>query len=799
MGLLHRIFRFGSDFLQDTYYGLRLLIRVPGFAVVTVLVLAFGIGATSTIFSFVNSLVLRPLAIEDVASVVQIAERIPGEVERQRVAYPNFLDWKEQSGVFDQIAAFRFDSLAFAAGREPEPTLVLKASASIFPLLRSRLAVGRAFTAEDDRPDVPTVVILSNAFWRNHFGADPGIIGRTVRLDGHDATVVGVLATDPDYFGLAKIWTPLALSRDPNGRTSHFLSAVARLKAAVTIRQAQTELDAIALRITDNRIDGRQLGVFIVPFQTSLVDFIYPALSVAMAAAGFMLLITCANVGNLMLARGMTRKKEIAIRMSLGAGRSRIVRQLLTESAVVCSFAALAGFALCRWSVHAIVSMSPDNQRLVDVGTDWHIVVFVIVVTMLTAIGLGLFPTLRISQPVRFKSDHRTRNVLIASEVALALVLVTGASLLLKSYARVENISPGMRTQDLITTDLSIPRSRYPANSDISSFYSRVLQSISQIPGVESAALVSTLPFSGRSNFAPFKAEGAVNEPSIQNHEFANQQIVSADYFATAGVKVLAGRSFTDHDTNGTERVAIINQALARRLWNDRDPIGQRIRVGPPEWNQPWLTIFGISQNVMHYGLDQKIPLEIYQPFNQVPVRDVAVLLHTRVDGAHLAATFREKIFEIDRDEPVSVVRTIGQVIDDSLWQRRTLLSIMILFGSVALILCSMGLYAVIAYSVQQRQTEFGIRIALGAQKFDIVKLAIGEGIRLASAGIIIGLVLASIAARAVRTLLYDVGSNDPIILAATVALLGVVAVVAAYLPARRAAAVDPVSRLRAD
>jgi len=796
MGLLQRISRVGSDFLRDTYYGLRLLIRVPGFALVTVLVLGFGIGATATIFSFVNSLVLRPLAIEDVASVVQIAERIPGEVERQRVAYPNFLDWKEQSGVFDQIAAFRFDSLAFAAGREPEPTLVLKASASIFPLLRSRLASGRAFTAEDDRPDTPTVVILSNAFWRNHFGADPGIIGRSVRLDGHEATVVGVLATDPDYFGLAKIWTPLALSRDPNGRTSHFLSAVARLKAGVTIRQAQTELDAIALRITDNRIDGRQLGVFIVPFQTSLVDFIYPALSVAMAAAGFMLLITCANVGNLMLARGMTRKKEIAIRMSLGAGRSRIVRQLLTESAGVCSFAALGGFALCRGAVHTILSMSPDNQRLVNVGTDWRVVVFVIVVAMLTAIGLGLFPALRISQPVRFKSDHRTRNVLIVSEVALALVLVTGASLLLKSYARVENVSPGMRTQDLITADLSIPRTRYPANSDISSFYSRVLQSISQIPGVESAALVSTLPFSGRSNFAPFEAEGAAKEPATHNHEFANQQIVSTDYFATAGVKVLDGRSFTAHDTDGTERVAIINQALARRLWNDRDPISQKIRIGPPEWNQPWLTIVGICQNVMHYGLDQRVPLEIYQPFNQVPVRDVAVLLYTRMDAAHLAATFREKIFEIDRDEPVSVVRPIGQVIDDSLWQRRTLLSIMILFGSVALILSSMGLYAVIAYSVQQRQTEFGIRVALGAQNSDIVKLAIGQGIRLASAGILIGLVLASIAARAVRTLLYDVGSNDPIILAGTVALLGTVALIAAYIPARRAAAVDPISTL---
>lgn len=295
--------------------------RAPGFAVLTVLLLACGIGATATIFSFLNRVVLRPLAIDDVGSIVQISERIPGEVERQRVAYPNFLDWQEQNDVFDQIAAFRFDSLAFASGQEPEPTLVLKASATIFPLLRSRWALGRAFTTQDDRPNAPSVVVLSNAFWRNDFGADPKVIGRNVRIDGHSATVIGVLATDPDYFGLAKVWTPLGLARDANGRTSHVLSAVAHLKRGTGIRQAQTELAAIASRITDNRIDGRQLGVMIVPFQTSLVDFIYPALLVAMAAGGFLLLVTCANVGNVVLARGLSRKKEIATRMSLGASR----------------------------------------------------------------------------------------------------------------------------------------------------------------------------------------------------------------------------------------------------------------------------------------------------------------------------------------------------------------------------------------------------------------------------------------------------------------------------------------------
>jgi putative ABC transport system permease protein len=797
--LLHRISRFASDFRQDTYYGLRLLVRAPGFAFLTVLVLAFGIGATGTIFSFVNSLVLRPLAIEDVGSIVQIAEQIPGEMGRQRVAYPNFLDWQEQSGAFAQIAAFRFDSLGFAADHEPEPTLVLKASATIFPLLRSRLALGRTFTAQDDRPDAPSVVVLSNAFWQNHFGSDPNVIGRNMRLDGHAATVVGVLAADPDYFGLAKVWTPLALARDANGRTSHFLSAVARLKRGVTIQQSQTELDTIASRMTDNRIDGRQLGVLVVPFQTSLVDFIYPALYVAMGAAGFLLLITCANVGNVVLARGTSRKKEIAIRMSLGASRYRIVRQLLVESGLLCSIAAAIGLGLCRFTVSAIVAMSPDNQRLVNIVIDWHVVGFVIVIAMLTSIGFGLLPALRISQPARFMSGHRARNVLVVSEVALTLVLVVGASLLLKSYARVDSVSPGMRTQDLVTFDLSLPRTRYPANPDISSFYSRALQAVTNLPGVESAATAWTLPFSGRTNFAPFQVKGAVNESPDQSHEFANQQIVSVNYFATADVKILSGRSFTDHDGAAAPRVAIINQALARRFWQDRNPIGEQIRVGPPEWNQPWLTVVGVSQNVLHYGLDQKVPLEIYQPFDQVPIRDTVVFLHTRMDQASLAQTLRQKIFEIDRDQAVPPLRSIKEVINDSLWQRRTLLSIMILFGSVALILSSMGLYGVIAYSVQQRQTEFGIRIALGAQRHDILKLAIGEGIRLACLGIVIGVVLASIAARTVTTLLYDVGSNDPAVFAATVVLLGTVVVIAAYIPARRANVADTITKLRAD
>src|SRR2546425_879950 len=403
---MKRIF---DELFHDTRYGLRLIIRSPGFALVGVLVLGVGIGATATIFSFVSSLVVRPLAIEGVRDVVQIFERFPGTAERQRVAFANFLDWKDQNDVFQEIAVFRFDILTVSGVKEPERILGMKASAAILPLLHTRMAIGRPFTTEEDRPGANPVAVLTNGFWRSHFGANPNVIGQQIRIDGNSATVIGVLAADPEYFGLARVWTPLALGREPNGRSAHFLSAVARLKNGMRLEQAQAELDAIASRLTDNRVDGRQLGVLVLPFQESLVDFLYPALSVAMAASGFLLLITCANVANLVLTRGMLRRREVAIRTAIGASRSRIVRQLLTESAVLSGIGAVIGLFVCHWSVRALVALSPENQRLVEIGIDERVVVFVIFIAALTSIIFGLVPAVKISSPTRFARHHRPR------------------------------------------------------------------------------------------------------------------------------------------------------------------------------------------------------------------------------------------------------------------------------------------------------------------------------------------------------------------------------------------------------
>ena len=796
---MHTLKTLLDEFRHDARYGLRLLVRSPVFAVVSVLVLGLGIGATATIFTFVSSLIIRPLAIDGVRDLVQIFERFPDSAERQRVAFANFLDWKDQNHAFQNIAAFRFDSITIAGGTEPERILGMRSSASIFPLLHTQMAAGRSYTPEEDRPGAERIAVLTNGFWRSHFGADPNVIGREIRIDGNPVTIVGVLATDPEYFGLARIWTPLALGREANGRSTHFLSTVARLKDGIALQQAQAELDAIASRLTDNRIDGRQLGVLVQPFQDSLLDFIYPALSLAMAAAGLLLLITCANVANLVLARGVMRKKEIAIRTAIGASRFRIVRQLLTEAIVLSAIGALIGALLCSWSVPALIGLSPENQRLVDVRMDQRIVIFVIVIAALTSILFGLTPAIKISRPARFARRHRPRNALIVTEIALAVMLLTGTSLLVKSYLRIHDVSPGIRTQNVLTVEMSIPPASYPNNADVSRFYKRVLKAVNGLPGVDSAATVRTLPFGGRSNFAQFDVRGAPARDSNDQDVLANQQIVSANYFTAAGVRLLAGRFFTDQDGEGAPPVAIINDSLARRVWKNESPVGAQIRIGPPEWGLPWLTIVGVTGNVMHYGLDQKMPLEIYVPFDQVPVRDMALFVATRISPSLLIAGVRQKVYEVDPDQAVSAVRSMQQVIDDSLWQRKVLLWIMLLFAGVALTLSSMAIYGVIAFSVQQRQGEFGIRIALGAQRAHILRIAVGEGMRLVAFGTAFGLMGSAATMRGISRLLYDVQPTDPASFISITILLAAVAFIAAYIPARRATMANLMNALRID
>jgi putative ABC transport system permease protein len=640
--------KFLDELRQDVRYTLRSLLRNPAFAFVVISILGLGIGASATIFSCVSSLVLRPLKIDDVGSVAQIVEQLPGTPGRQRVAFANFIDWRNQNDTFEHISAFRFENPALAAAGEPERVLSMRVSADIFPLLHARMALGRPFTSEEDRPGAEPVVVLTNAFWRTRFGGDSSIVGRTVRLDGNAATVIGVLADDPDYFGVARIWTPVG------------------------------------------------------------------------------------------------------------------------------------------------------DQRLVQIGIDARVIVFVTLTSVLTALAFGLLPALRLSGPIHFSSRHRARNILVVSEVALALVLLAGAGRLVKSYLRVQNVSPGLRTQNVLTMQVAIPQPKYPRNADVSRFYRDVLDGVGNLPGVESAALVQSLPFAGRSNFAPFDVQGAPAGASNENYGLALQQIISPNYLAAADIKLVAGRFFTA-DGAGAPDVAVINQALAERVWQGATAVGSRIRIGPPEWGLPWLTIVGVTSNVMHYGLDQKVPLEIYVPFEQAPIRDTVLLVNTESDPMALAGTVRRKIFEIDSDQPASAIRPMTQVIDDSLWQRRVLLQLIVVFAGVALALSSVGVYGVISYSMEQRRKEFGIRIALGAQGGNILRLGISEGMKLTAAGVAIGLIAGVIINKRMTALLYGVEATDFTTYCLITALLFSVAFVAVYLPARKALKVDPVNALKVE
>jgi putative ABC transport system permease protein len=428
-----------------------------------------------------------------------------------------------------------------------------------------------------------------------------------------------------------------------------------------------------------------------------------------------------------------------------------------------------------------------------------RVVVFVIVTATMTSLIWGLVPAVRVSSPARFVQRQRPRNALIIAEIALALVLLAGTSLLLKSYLRVNDVSPGLRTHNVLTVELSIPRSTYPTAAEVSRFYRRLLANLDTLPGIESAATIRMLPFGGRSNFAQFDVRGAPPRSANEEYGFANLQVVSVKYFNTASVKLLTGRSFTDQDGQGTLPVAIINDALARRVWKSVSPIGAQIRIGPPEWGQPWLTIVGVSSNVLHYGLDQRVPLEIYTALDQTPERDTALFLTTKIDPSVLVAGVRQKIYEVDPEQAASAVRAMEQVIDDSLWQRRVLLWIMLLFAGVALVLSSIAVYGVIAFSIQQRRSEFGIRIAIGAQRRDILKLAVSEGMWLVGIGIMIGLAGSVALMRAIGKLLYDVQPTDPAVFVAITILVAVVAFIAAYLPARRATVTDPMIVLRVD
>ncbi|HYE64226.1 MAG TPA: ABC transporter permease [Pyrinomonadaceae bacterium] len=805
---------------QDIRYGIRMLAKRPGFAAVTVLALALGIGANSAIFSVVNAVLLRPLPFEDPERLVMVWERRPRQNrEAGPVAPADFVDWQNQNQVFERMAAYSPAAFNLTGVGEPEQIITHVVTTGFFQVLGVEAAVGRTFLQEVDDPTRERTVVLSQGFWQRRLGGDPNVTGKVLTLDDESYTVIGVMPSDfqfPD--SLTQMWvapkrvlpeTSLPGNPDPAMlRGMHYLSVIARLKQGVTLEQSQAEMQTIAGRLEQqypNENTGHTARV--VSLHEQLIGDVRPALLVLLGAVGFVLLIACANVANLLLARATARHREMSIRNALGASRLRLIRQLLTESTLLSLTGGVIGLLLAMWGVDLLIALSPENlPRLREIGLDGRVVGFTLVVSILTGIIFGLAPALQASKldlnsslkeggrgSMEGFGRQRMRGLLIISEVALALVLLIGAGLMIRSFQRMHQVDPGFDPNHVLALQLSLPRSKYTENEQMVNFYNQVLGRIATLPGVESVGATWTLPLSGQDAGRGFEIEGYTPAPDERTN--AAFGVVSPRYFQTMKIPVLKGREFADQDTASAPGVVIINEPFARRYFPDGDALGKRLKLRGDD--NPWLTIAGVVRDIKHTELTARPRMEMYLPYLQYPFPSMNVVVRTAHDPASLMMAVRKEVWAVDPDQPVANVETMTQLISNSVARARFNTILLGIFASVALILAAIGLYGVISYSVTQRTHEIGIRLALGAQHGDVLRMIVGQGMILVLVGVLIGLAAAFAVTRLMSSLLYGVTATDPLTFAGVSLVLAGVAFLASLIPARRATKVDPMAALR--
>lgn len=797
---------------QDLRYGARMLMKSPGFTAVAIITLALGIGANTTLFSVVNAVLLRPLPYEGSEQLVRLWQTTAGFSDRTRASALNFSDWREQSQSFEAMAAYN-DNTAYnlSGAGEPERVAGAPVSASLFSILRVRPVIGREFLAEEDQPGGNKVVILSHGFWQQHFGGESAVLGKTILLNGAPRTIVGVM---PRGFGFPKpetaLWVPAAMDSKDMGRGNYFLNVIARLKPGVTSAQAQADLDKIAARLEKlYPVTNTDSRVILVPEHEEVTGKIRPMLLVLLGAVGFVLMIACANVANLLLARAAARQKEIAIRAALGASRFRIVRQLLIESLLLSTFGGALGLLAATFGLKALIAASPaDLPRIAEISLDNHVLVFTIVVSMLTGILFGLAPALQVSKPnlnetLKESGRHSTtgtgllRSGFVVVQVALSLILLIGAGLIIRSFWRLLGTSPGFTHEKVLTAKLSLPFAKYPQPSQSANFFQQVIQRVETLPGVQSVGATSALPLSGMNNSRYFYINGRPHA-GARDYTLAAYRVVSKGYFRTMGIPLLKGRDLSERDAGETEPVVIINEALARRFFPDEDPLGKQMKMGEgPDSPNPWMTIVGVIGDVKHRAMDEEARPELYRPFIQTPEWEMAVTIRTAQKSESLIAAIRREVMAIDSDQPLANVSTMEQLMDKSVARRRFNMSLLAMFGTLAMLLAAIGLYGVMSYTVAQNTREIGIRMALGAQSTDVLRLIVGQGMALTLIGVAIGIAGAFGLTRLMKNLLYDVTATDPMTFAAVSTLLTIIALFACWLPARKATKTDPIVALR--
>jgi putative ABC transport system permease protein len=798
--------------LQDLRYGLRMLLKNPGFTAVAICALALGIGANSAIFSVVNTVLLRPLPYHDPERIVWIeGVNLSKGIPSSSISPPDFADWRNENQVFEQMTAFRTGGAALTGGDEPERIAAAYVYASFFPVLGVKPALGRAFLPEENQVGRDGVVILSHGLWQRRFGADPNMIGKTLTMSGTPVTVVGIMPPGLRFPEQTEVWRPLAIRPDDDRRDNRFLLAMGRLKAGVTLRQAQSQIDTINDRLAQNYVETNTgWGVKLSGLQAALVGETRPALLALLGAVALVLLIACANVANMLLARAAARQKEIAIRTALGASRMRVIRQLLTESIMLSLMGGALGLLLGVWLTDLLVAISPrDTPRLDEISLDGRVLGFTLAIACLTGLIFGLAPALQASRhdlneslkeggrsSTEGRGRNRVRSLLIVSEVALSLMLLVGAGLLIKSFMRLRDVDPGFNPANVLTTRISLTAAKYPEKAQRTSFYEQLLERIRGLPEVESAAAVLTLPLGG-SNInlgRTFIPEGRPLAPEESSD--ASFQMITPDYFRVMGIPVNAGRTFTNQDTAQTTPVVIINEALARKIFPGEDPVGRRLTVWRDE--KFMREIVGVVGNVKPSALDaEDDALQLYVPHAQDPSNVMSLVIRTKGEPTTLTAAVRREVLALDRDQPVYDVKTMEDVVAAAVAPRRAPMLLFSVFASVALLLAAVGIYGVISYSVTRRTHEIGIRMALGAQTKDVLKMVVGRGMALTLIGISIGLVAAFALTRVMSSLLFNVSATDPLTFAVVAVLLAAVALVASYIPARRATKIDPMVALR--
>ena len=799
--------------LRDISYSARVLLKNYAFTIVVILTLALGIGANTAIFSFANGILLRPLPYPRSDRLAVIDETaFKRGVDSVSVSYPNFLDWREQNTVFEDIGVhFGTSRFALSGAGEPVEIRGSRITAGLFEILRVSPQLGRTFTADEDRPDQDAVVILGYDLWQRNFGGDPNVIGQKIVLSNRSRTVVGVMPRGFRFPETSELWVPLALTPQLFTRTDHGLNGIARLKDGVTFAAAQAEMNNIAARIEQqNPVTNEGLGVKVTSLHENLTGDYRQALLILLGVVGCVLLVACVNVANLMLARATARQKEFALRAALGASRWRIVRQLFVECLLLAIVGGTLGFVISLWALRLLLKAIPVELPFwMNFGVDLRVLAFTLGITLLTGLIFGAVPALQTSrvdlndtlkEGGRGNSGFRgrSRSLLVVTEIALSLVLLVGAGLMVQSFLRLQRVNVGLDTKNVITANVRLPGAKYRAPEQRTAFFKQLTERVRALPGVEAASATGTLPLSGDSWGRSLTVEGfAVN--SVGQAPMIQHTVVTPGYFRTMGITLLAGRDFTDADVNGTQLVTIVDERLARQYWPNDSALGKRVRFGPPENNEPWRTIVGVVGTVRYEQLQtEDSDKTVYLPHQQIPIGGLTLVARTRSAAPEdIVSGIRREVAQIDRDQPVGEIATMEGVVADSIWQPRLYAMLFAVFAGGALVLAMIGIYGVMAFLVQARTHEIGVRMALGATTRDVFRLIVGRGMKLTIVGVAVGVGGAIALTRLMHSLLFNTSTTDPITFIAISLLLALAAFLACYLPARRAAKVDPLVALR--